>query len=300
MNVDNPLKLISLCTGYAGLDIGIDRATGRNTRPVAYCEREMYAAKNLCAKIEEGKLHPAPIFTDVKTFPFAAFRGKVDIITGGYPCQPFSFAGKRLGREDPRHLWPYIAKGIRAARPSLCFFENVEGHLSEGFREVSHSLRRLGYSIEAGIFSAAEVGAPHQRKRLFILGVGDSEYARQLVSRSIKATQREPRGQEGSIKQSKRSSKLSYADSKRRDGDKLPRRQGEKQSRTPLLCSNVGRWPARPNEQQHEWEEPRTKPKMGRAVNGARSRVDELRLLGNGVVPATAELAFRTLIEKFM
>jgi DNA (cytosine-5)-methyltransferase 1 len=111
----------------------------------------------------------APIWTDLKSFPWAEFRDRVDILTGGYPCQPFSAAGKRLGTEDPRHLWPFIADGIRLLRPRLCFFENVEGHISLGLREVVGELEQIGYSTAWGIFSASEVGAPHQRKRVFIL-----------------------------------------------------------------------------------------------------------------------------------
>jgi site-specific DNA-cytosine methylase len=97
------------------------------------------------------------------------FRGCVDIITGGYPCQPFSAAGKRLGTEDPRHLWPYILDHINAIRPVRCLFENVEGHISLGLREVIGDLEGAGYNPTWGIFSAAEVGAPHQRKRVYIL-----------------------------------------------------------------------------------------------------------------------------------
>ena len=116
----------------------------------------------------------APIWTDLKTFPWAEFRDRVDILTGGYPCQPFSAAGKRLGTEDPRHLWPFIADGIRILRPKLCFFENVEGHISLGLREVIGELESIGYTAAWGIFSASEVGAPHQRKRVFILAYDSS------------------------------------------------------------------------------------------------------------------------------
>jgi DNA (cytosine-5)-methyltransferase 1 len=119
--------------------------------------------------MEAGLLDPAPIWTDLKTFPWAEFRDRVDILTGGYPCQPFSAAGKRLGTDDPRHLWPFIADGIRILRPKLCFFENVEGHISLGLREVIGELESIGYKTAWGIFSASEVGAPHQRKRVFIL-----------------------------------------------------------------------------------------------------------------------------------
>jgi DNA (cytosine-5)-methyltransferase 1 len=170
--VDNTKKLptvISFCSGYGGLERGLDLA-GVKHRVIAYVEIEAFAIANLVSKMESGQLVPAPIFTDLKTFPAHLFRDCVDIITGGYPCQPFSAAGKRLGTEDPRHLWPYILDHIKAIRPVRCFFENVEGHISLGLREVIGDLESAGYNSTWGIFSAAEVGAPHQRKRVYILG----------------------------------------------------------------------------------------------------------------------------------
>jgi site-specific DNA-cytosine methylase len=170
-NVDTTQQLptvISFCSGYGGIERGLDLA-GVEHRVLAYVEIEAFAIANLVAKMESGQLVPAPIFTDLKTFPAHLFRDCVDIITGGYPCQPFSAAGKRLGTEDPRHLWPYILDHIKAIRPVRCLFENVEGHISLGLREVISDLEEDGYSATWGIFSAAEVGAPHQRKRVYIL-----------------------------------------------------------------------------------------------------------------------------------
>jgi site-specific DNA-cytosine methylase len=170
-NVDTAKELptvISFCSGYGGIERGLDLA-GVKHRVLAYVEIEAFAIANLVAKMESGQLVPAPIFTDLKTFPAHLFRGCVDIITGGYPCQPFSAAGKRLGTEDPRHLWPYILDHINAIRPVRCMFENVEGHISLGLREVIGDLEGAGYNATWGIFSAAEVGAPHQRKRVYIM-----------------------------------------------------------------------------------------------------------------------------------
>jgi site-specific DNA-cytosine methylase len=161
--------VISFCSGYGGIERGLDLA-GVKHRVLAYVEIEAFAIANLVNKMENGLIPPAPIYTDLKTFPAHIFRGCVDILTGGYPCQPFSAAGKRLGTEDPRHLWPYILDHINAIRPVRCFFENVEGHISLGLREVIDDLEGAGYSATWGIFSAAEVGAPHQRKRVYILG----------------------------------------------------------------------------------------------------------------------------------
>tara|TARA_R100001463_G_scaffold128348_1_gene186807 strand:+ start:441 stop:1796 length:1356 start_codon:yes stop_codon:yes gene_type:complete len=186
-NVDNTKELthISLCAGYGGIDLGLSRTLG-SIRTVCFVEIESFAIKNLVSKIEKGLLSTAPIFTDLKKFPWRLFNGKVDLLSGGFPCQPFSVAGRKQGDQDPRHLWPYITKGIeQLGRPPIVFFENVSGIISsklkgndwtdrEGTSVLLHVLReleRLGYKTTAGIFSATEVGAPHQRKRVFILGV---------------------------------------------------------------------------------------------------------------------------------
>jgi len=170
------IRHLSLCSGYEGIGIGIRRVLP-NVREVAYVEIEAYAIANLVAKMEEGKIPPTPVFSNLKEFPFRKFRGCVDILSGGFPCQPFSGAGKRKGTEDPRHIFPYILEGIRECRPSVIFLENVEGIISckttDGesvLKYVLRSLEELGYQATAGVFSASEVGAPHQRKRVFIMG----------------------------------------------------------------------------------------------------------------------------------
>lgn len=150
------------------LDEGLEQAIGP-VRTVAYVEIEAFCIWNLVAKMEAGLLDPAPVWSNLKTFPAAAFHGKIWCITGGYPCQPFSHAGQRKGEADDRHLFPHIRNIVAAVRPVCCFFENVPGHITMGYPEVYRSLRDLGYTVEAGIFSAAEIGATHNRERLFIL-----------------------------------------------------------------------------------------------------------------------------------
>ena len=173
--------VLSLCTGYGGIERGLELA-GYQHRTIAHVEIEAFAAANLVAKMEAGKLVPAPVWTDLKTLPAHCFRDRVDVLTGGYPCQPFSAAGLRKGTEDPRHLWPYIYDHVRTIRPVRCFFENVEGHISLGLRQVIDDLEGLGYATTWGIFSASEVGAPHQRKRVYILADA-SGAGRQQVTR---------------------------------------------------------------------------------------------------------------------
>ncbi len=159
---------ISLCSGVGGLDLGI-RIAVPTARILCCVEREAYAIATLVARMQDGWLDATPIWSNLRTFDGKPWRGKVDFITGGYPCQPFSIAGKGKGKEDERWLWDDIKRIIREVQPSLCFFENVARHLSVGFEQVANDLEDLGFGVAAGLFSAEEVGAPHQRKRLFIM-----------------------------------------------------------------------------------------------------------------------------------
>ena len=160
---------ISICTGGYGLDLGVDLATGGATRAVCLVENEATAGALLVDHMEAGWIHPAPLWSDLRTFDFGAWRGHVQGLVGGYPCQPFSNAGKRLGADDPRHLWPVIAAGIRELEPEWCIFENVGAHLRLGFYEVARELQGMGYRVAGVLLTAEEVGAPHGRERLFIM-----------------------------------------------------------------------------------------------------------------------------------
>ena len=185
MNVDTTKKFnhISLCTGYGGLDLGLARVLP-NLRTLAHCEIELYAIENLIDKMEKGIIAPAPIWSNLKTFPFKDFCGSVDILSGGFPCQPFSSAGRRDGDTDPRHLFPYIKQGIIDSRPAFVLLENVRGLISSKLQSdewndpketsvllhVLREMERIGYECHWGIFSARETGLPHLRQRVFILG----------------------------------------------------------------------------------------------------------------------------------
>lgn len=179
MDNSQTVDCIEFCFGYGGNHLGLKRVIP-NLRCLAASEIEAYACANLVAKMEAGLLDPFPIWTDVKTFPSQDFSGLVDIFIASYPCQPFSSAGKRGGADDPRHLWPFVRRSIEIIQPRFVLLENVEGHVSLGLREVLTELALLGYRVENsrgeptwGIFSAAEIGAPHNRKRVFILAARD-------------------------------------------------------------------------------------------------------------------------------
>lgn len=113
----------------------------------------------------------------------------VEILTGGYPCQPFSTAGKRKGEDDPRHLWPYIREGIRALRPTLTILENVAGHRSKGFATVLRDCAEDGLAVRWVSVRASDAGAPHRRERLFFVVTdadcfpGSERYKREVQPR---------------------------------------------------------------------------------------------------------------------
>ncbi len=165
---------LSLCSGAGGLDLGILLACP-GYRTLGYVEREAYAAAVLVARMEDAAMDRAPVWDDVGTFDGHPWRGAVDLLSAGYPCQPFSVAGRRLGADDPRHLWPHVARIIGEVEPAFVFLENVAHHLRLGFPEVAGDLVGLGYRLAAGLFTAAEVGAPHRRERLFILAHREGE-----------------------------------------------------------------------------------------------------------------------------
>jgi DNA-cytosine methyltransferase len=169
-----PFTVLSLCAGVGGLDLGV-RLAEPAARTVCFVEIEAYACAILAARMAENAMDPAPVWTNLRTFDGKPWRGTVDCITAGYPCQPFSVAGKQRGAEDPRHLWPDVFRVVREIRPAFCFFENVGGHLRLGFEQVHDDLRSVGYRVKAGLFTAQEVGAPHKRERLFILAYAEAQ-----------------------------------------------------------------------------------------------------------------------------
>jgi DNA (cytosine-5)-methyltransferase 1 len=164
---------ISLCAGIGGLELGLRLALGNAYRTVCYVEREASVAAIIVARMADKMLDEASVWDDLRTFDGKPWRGKVHIITAGYPCQPFSCAGKQLGEADERHLWPDLARIIREVRPEWVFLENVPNHLRLGFAEVKAELEAMGFRVEAGLFTAAEVGASHLRQRLFVLAHDD-------------------------------------------------------------------------------------------------------------------------------
>ena len=165
--VTQPLNAISICSGYGGIELGLREII--DVRTICYVEIELPTATILATRMEEGHLDKAPIWSNLKSFSTEEWRGKVDILTGGFPCQPFSVAGTKLGEDDPRNLWPDTARLIRGLGVPIVFLENVPGILRYYYDTIRPELREMGYEVTEGLFSAAETGAPHKRQRIFIL-----------------------------------------------------------------------------------------------------------------------------------
>lgn len=152
-------KLLSLCTGYGGLDLAVEAFF--NAELIGCAEIDKYAS------IAIDKHFKVTNYGDIKNLLDTNLE--VDILTAGYPCQPFSTAGNRKGFDDKRHIWPHIKKIISNLRPTTVILENVRGHLTLGFKEVLADIAEIGYDAQWAIVRASDVGAPHRRERVFIL-----------------------------------------------------------------------------------------------------------------------------------
>jgi DNA (cytosine-5)-methyltransferase 1 len=244
-------------------------------------EREAFSVATLAKAMQSSQLDTCPIwFGDIKDIPLAQLP-RADWVTGGYPCQPFSVAGKRQGTNDPRHLWPTIRTIVGTLQPRGVFFENVGGHISLGLDQVLQDLESDGYRCSFGLFTAAEVGAPHRRQRVFIMGLANSDRRGQP---KFSPTHDDCSGLEAGDNTCGRHQDVAYPHLPR-----LQRWEYEQSERT-------HQWPLGPGSKQGRGEPCRTlEPILGRNADGATNRVDRLRALGNAVVPQQAERAFTTL-----
>ena len=248
---------LSLCSGIGGLDLGLERSV-QGYRTICYVEREAFPAAVLAARMEEGSLFPAPIYSDLRSFDGFQWAGCVDILLAGYPCQPYSLCGKGRGADDPRHLWPEVFRIICEVQPRIVFLENVLGHVRRGLSDVLRDLASVGFNCEWGVFSAEEAGAPHLRKRVFALAYSNGRGRQEQRLE-------EPAGEQGE------------------GWDKPYRRsQGGEQQH----ASKRAGWP------EVEPDVGRTVP------NGFPRRVDRLRAIGNAVAPEQAAMAFRELYKR--
>ena len=288
---------LSICAGYGGLDLGLHIAEP-GARAVGYIERDAHAAATLVARMEDASLGDAPIWDDLTTFDGRHWRGCVDLVIAGYPCQPFSCSGKRRGAADSRHLWPHVARVIREVHPEWVFLENVKDHVTLGLAEVGQNLRRLGYRPKAGLFSAAETSAPHWRERLFVLAHTNGTDGRQYAA----AEDRKGRNSAGTGAGRRFTGRLERRSNHLvgHDLDSAGTRvlaAGEK------ATTGLPLYPPAPGDLQ-DWRrtlsnQPELEPSVLRMADGLADRLDRCRGTGNGVVPLAAALAYRTLKADF-
>jgi len=186
------MKHGSLFSGIGGFDLAAEWMGWTN---VFHVERDPF-----CRRVLEYHFPNAKTYTDVKTFDGKPFRGHVDILTGGFPCQPYSSAGKRLGKDDERHLWPEMCRIISEVAPAYVVGENVRGLLNWNggvvFEEVCADLEAMGYEVWTGVLPAAGVGAPHRRDRIWWVATNSNNYRPSRISRADASESRTERLQE--------------------------------------------------------------------------------------------------------
>ena len=289
------LTVGSLFSGIGGIDLGLERA-GMTVK--WHSEIDPYASQVL-------KKHwpHVPNIGDITAVNWEETE-RVDVIAGGYPCQPFSLAGRRNGENDPQHLWPYFRNAISVLRPRYALLENVRGHLSMGGLSVIGDLTALGYDAEWRIISAASVGANHQRDRLIVVAypngksksddsefawsrlglVADSDNARGGISE--RSMERKREAHSGERQQSQHESGRRGENVADTSGEGLQGgiRQVFENGNSRRFTGGCECW----------WK---IEPDVGRVANGIPARVDRLRALGNAVVPQVAEVVGRLIME---
>ena len=269
------IKVLDLFSGIGGFSLGLERAGPFRT--VAFCERDAF-----CQAVLRKHWPDVPIHDDVRALNFG---GGVDVITGGYPCQPFSVAGKQKGAADDRHLWPSMFEIIKHKRPRWVVAENVAGHIAMGLDEVLFDLESEGYTARPLVIPACAVDAPHRRDRVWI--VAHSQPTRTGGASGEAGHEgrasREDRGE--GIRQGDRptgagrtiaaSEDVADADGKRgRGGDASRKNAGD-----------VGQPPRHTRHHTGGVEPWLAEPDVGRVADGIRNRAHRLRALGNAVVP---------------
>ena len=273
-SMDKLLRHADLCSGIGGFALGFKWAG--LSKPVMFCDIEKWSRQILSKHWPD-----VPIAEDVKELANDpdGLVPDCDIITAGYPCQPFSLAGERRGSEDDRHIWPYILSIVKGKRPAWCVFENVYGHVSMGLDEVLSDLEGEGYAARPFIVPACAADAPHRRDRVWIIARNVADTPRLHSNGSGEHTQQGQR-QEPEFGNNSCSDNVAYS-----SGAGLQGRQNAR---------DISQSGAQRNEQSpRRGERPNGKdwhpePAVGRVAYGIPRRVDRLRGLGNAIVPQIA------------
>jgi len=317
------LNGLALCAGFGGLEGGLERSLPKY-RTVCYVEGEAYPAAVLIEKMEKGTVRKAPIWSNVITFDGKPWRGKVDIISGGFPCQPHSKAGKLLGKEDPRNLWPQIVRIAREIRPRFMFLENVANINNTYAKEIVGDLAQMGFDAAWCVVRASDVGAPHRRARWFLLAShsdnspelinslngslkGSSEFDQVIChangdgfgkhNQDEKSSERVPFERKLA---GYRSKDFGSTDTEEDVGDSISKR-GERRIQNRIIVEQE--WNRKDqlftNKPSKGWRSGvefwKVEPPVGRMVDGVAHWAHRIRGCGNGVVPHQAAYAFQIL-----
>ena len=266
---------MDLFSGIGGFALA---ARWAGIRTVQFVENETY-----CQKVLRKNFPGIPIHDDIEDFDAAKFR-RPFLLTGGYPCQPFSQAGKQQGTRDDRHLWPEMLRVVRECRPDWVLGENVAGHISMGLDDVLSDLEGEGYSTRAFVIPACAVDASHRRERVWIVGNYHVEPFHHCLDGRIE--------EGGSTVASTGEVDFRYSGCRA-----LADSDGSR--RTPSWNDWRMGWVRKPIEDSgnHDFERWITEPDVGRVAHGIPSRVDRLKGLGNAVVPQVAYEIIKAMVK---
>ena len=262
------IKFISLFAGIGGLDLGLERA---GMKCVAQVEID-----DFCQKVLTKHWPDVPKYKDVRNVGKHNLPA-ADLICGGFPCQPHSYAGKRKGKEDDRNLWPEYLRIVKELRPRFVVGENVPGLITSMLDEILFDLESIGYTCQTFVIPALAFDAPHRRNRVFVIANSEGD------KRNISAIAR--RSKKVHVDGNGFTQSLAYSNGKRLEQFK------------PATIANNERQPTRgfASERSGDWWS--VEPSVGRVAHGISRRVDRLKSLGNAVVPQVAEFVGRCIVE---
>jgi DNA (cytosine-5)-methyltransferase 1 len=280
MNPNQPLNELALFAGAGG---GILGGKLLGWRTVCAVEWDAYARDVLVARQNDGCLDPFPIWDDVQTFDGTPWRGSVDVVSGGFPCQDISAAGKGAGIEGERSgMWKHMARIIGEVLPRFVLVENSPLLVGRGLGVVIADLAQMGYDATWGIVGAHHAAAPHKRDRIWIVANASGVHDRSGNDGTSQRQESEPRKSRGA-------SHVADALGGRGQEDELCTGRNESRVCGEIMASAesiiAGEW----------WA---TEPDVGRVAHGVAAQVDRLRCLGNGQVPAVVPLAWNLLTRQ--
>lgn len=296
------MKSIELFAGIGGIALAAEWA---GIETVAFCEREPF-----CQKVLNKNFPGVPIFDDVRTLNRQLLEekgviepgGTIDIISGGFPCQPYSIAGKRRGTEDDRDLWPEMFRIIKELRPTWVVGENVANFANMELDRTLLDLESAGYKGQSFIIPACAVDAKHRRDRTFVVAYSDSfgrdnrehhRGKRCLHGELNRNTEEENREWHKRINRSREARSI-LPDSFSERCNQMEQHDGRRETSEKTLCQ-VGKYSLKPRGDKSRWP---AEPDVGRVAHGVPNRVDRIKGLGNAVVPQQIYPIFKAIMDQ--